>query len=355
MFATRNEIRQVLLSDKRGLARKTMVNYYKHFPNAPGQDNKMYQRKARFDLEKTIEFLAESIAINRPEIFINFLEWLMLTLKSLSFPTEDMLNSMLVLQQTLSAEYPGEKGEQMEKVLAMALQRMWEYDGELETNIKSDAPLSDLAKTYLEHLLVGNRMQAREMIVNYAHNVEDVRDLYLWVFQPAMREVGRLWQMNEATVAQEHYVTAATQLIMSQLYPLIFGGERRNQTMIATCVGGELHEVGMRMVSDFFEMDGWDTFFTGSNTPSSSIVTTLKQEDAVLLGVSATMTSHISSLSEIIEAVRSDSELDHVKILVGGYPFLVIDNLWKDLGADGYGRDANEAVLLASDWFGSAA
>ena len=65
-----------------------------------------------------------------------------------------------------------------------------------------------------------------------------------------LREVGRLWQMNRLSVAQEHYVTAATQLIMSQLYPLVFRTARRDRRIVAACVGGELHELGVRMVAD---------------------------------------------------------------------------------------------------------
>ena len=80
----------------------------------------------------------------------------------------------------------------------------------------------------------------------------------------------RYWQMNRLTVAQEHYCTAATQMIMSQLYPYIFEGERNGRVLVATCVAENLHEIGVRMVTDFFEMDGWDTFYLGANVPTAS-------------------------------------------------------------------------------------
>ena len=53
-----------------------------------------------------------------------------------------------------------------------------------------------------------------------------IRDVYLLVFQPCQREVGRLWEAGRITVAQEHYCTAATQVIMSQLAPRLVTGER---------------------------------------------------------------------------------------------------------------------------------
>ena len=70
--------------------------------------------------------------------------------------------------------------------------------------------------------------------------------------------------MNLLSVAQEHYCTAATQLVMSQLYPRIFSTERRGRTLVAARVADDLHEIGLRMVADFFEMEGWDTFYVGA-------------------------------------------------------------------------------------------
>ena len=70
----------------------------------------------------------------------------------------------------------------------------------------------------------------------------DVRDIYLWVFQRCLHEVGRLWQTNRISVAQEHFCTASTQMVMSLLYPKVFSSERKGLRMVAACVGGDLHE-----------------------------------------------------------------------------------------------------------------
>ena len=166
-------------------------------------------------------------------------------------------------------------------------------------------------------------------------------------FQKSQYEIGRLWQTNEVSVAQEHYCTAATQLVMSQLYPYLFSAQKNGQKMIATSIGGELHEIGMRMVADFFEMDGWDTYYIGANTPNESIIQTLEENQAQLLGISATLTPHVSAVENLISQIRSTEYGKNVKILVGGYPFNIAPSLWVDIGADGYGKDANEAVSIA--------
>ena len=95
-----------------------------------------------------------------------------------------------------------------------------------------------------------------------------ITDLYLQVFQRCQREIGRLWQLNHVTVAQEHYCTAATQLVMAQFYPYLFSRPKDGRRLVATSVAGELHEVGLRIVTDLFEANGWNTAYFGANVPA---------------------------------------------------------------------------------------
>jgi methanogenic corrinoid protein MtbC1 len=139
---------------------------------------------------------------------------------------------------------------------------------------------------------------------------------------------------------------------MSQLYPRIFSGERRDRTVVATCVGGELHEIGVRMVADFFEMEGWDSYYLGANTPAVAILHALDERRADVLAISATMTFHVSAVTELIGRVRAHARASggartRPLILVGGYPFTVAPDLWRQVGADGSARDARDAVATA--------
>ena len=129
----------------------------------------------------------------------------------------------------------------------------------------------------------GDRHSAGKLIIEAVDNGISVKDIYLHVFQSSLYEVGRLWQENKITVAQEHYITAATQLIMSQLYPYISNNEKTGKVLVATSVSRELHEVGVRMVADFFEMDGWKTYYLGANTPTESVIQTIKSKKANLI------------------------------------------------------------------------
>ena len=85
-----------------------------------------------------------------------------------------------------------------------------------------------------------------------------VQTLYLEVLQPAQIELGRLWELGLLAVADEHLGSQVTQMAMSVLYPYVHRDESSGLSMIAACVDGELHEIGVRMVADFFEMAGAD-------------------------------------------------------------------------------------------------
>jgi methanogenic corrinoid protein MtbC1 len=117
--------------------------------------------------------------------------------------------------------------------------------------------------------------------------------------------------------------------------------------MVATCIAGDLHEIGLRMVADFFEMDGWDTTYLGANVPARDLLAMLESQPTELLAISATMTFHISRVAELIAAVRSRDTLRDMRLIVGGYPFNVAPGLWLEIGADGHATDADTALALA--------
>lgn len=212
--------------------------------------------------------------------------------------------------------------------------------------------LSQLAAQYLEAMLGAKRHLATQLVLGAVDQGTEVRDIYLQVFQPCQRELGRLWQTNQISVAQEHYCTAATQHIISMLYPHIFGAPRIDRKLLMTCVGGELHELGARMVADFFEMAGWDTHYLGANTPSRSILQTIEEQNPDMLGLSVTISYNLGMAADLIEEVQASVVGRQIPILVGGRLFNTVSDLWQNLHADGYAADANQALSVAGQLIG---
>jgi methylmalonyl-CoA mutase cobalamin-binding domain/chain len=217
------------------------------------------------------------------------------------------------------------------------------------SSLDSAQRLSPLVQAYMHTMLGGYRQAAGRLVFDAADRGEPVQQLYLQVLQPALREVGRLWQMEKISVAQEHFFSAATQIVMSQLLLRVPAAKRCGSIVVA-CVSGDLHDLGARMVADFFEMAGWDAYFCGANTPHAAVVESVVERAADILAVSATMGCHLHAVQDLIEAVRDDRRCAKVRVVVGGHPFTIDPALWRTVGADGTAADADAAVALAGQW-----
>lgn len=215
-----------------------------------------------------------------------------------------------------------------------------------EVGREPSAPNALLARRYLAALLAGDRRQASQIILDAVKDGLPIRDVYIEVLQPVQWELGRLWHLDRISTAQEHLATATTQLVMSQLYPSIFNAERAGRTLVATCVEGELHELGVRMVSDFFEMAGWDAVYLGASTPVQDVVAIVAERHADLVAISVTLSWHVPVAAALARRLRTDARTSSVPILVGGRPFTQAPDLWRAVGADATVEQANQAVAV---------
>jgi len=201
-----------------------------------------------------------------------------------------------------------------------------------------------IQQKYLSALLAKDRHVAERIINACLDEDISIKDIYLSVFQPTQMEIGTLWQHNKISVAMEHYCTAATQFIMTRLYDHIFSTEKNGCSLVATSVSGELHELGIRMVSDFFEMEGWHTYYLGANTPKQGVVDMINESDTDVLAISTTIYFHIPKVAELIEFVRTNVSSNKLKIMVGGNAFNMNPLLWQQVKADAYAANAQDAI-----------
>jgi methanogenic corrinoid protein MtbC1 len=121
----------------------------------------------------------------------------------------------------------------------------------------------------------------------------------------------------------------------------------QKKSVVAACVGEELHDIGIRMVADFFEMDGWDVYFTGANTPPKSILAAVQERKPDVLALSVTIPSRLRDAEYLIRSLRAFSDTAKVKIMVGGSPFRILPDLGTRIGADAVTETAEDAVPVA--------
>ncbi|MDC0336505.1 cobalamin-dependent protein [Pseudodesulfovibrio sp.] len=206
----------------------------------------------------------------------------------------------------------------------------------------------ELAVQYRDALIAGKRDQAVDDLIKAVDNGLSVPRLYMEVLQPAQHSIGDLWQSNSISVAVEHYCTAVTQLLMAQLFPRVMGDGSAGKTLVGCCVSGDLHELGVRMVCDFFEMANWTTHFLGSSMPEADLLSFAWDNKSDLICISCTTTFNVHRVKRIIDMAKSEFGTKRPPILVGGIPFTMAPDLVSQVGADATAATAKDAVAIGT-------
>jgi methanogenic corrinoid protein MtbC1 len=173
--------------------------------------------------------------------------------------------------------------------------------------------------SYLDALLVGNRQECTKIVQELLGGQIRIRDLYTDLFQKSLYQVGELWESNKITVAREHLATAITEGLLNLVYPELFKGERRQKKIVVSCAANEFHQIGGKMIADIFEINGWDAYFLGANTPADHMLAFIDDEKPDLAALSLSIYFNMPALKNALDAVHT--HFPNLDILVGGQAF----------------------------------
>lgn len=202
---------------------------------------------------------------------------------------------------------------------------------------------------YVEALVRPDPRAARTVVDDLVEAGRPVRDIYMDVLEPALVEVGRLWQRAQITVAHEHLATATTKAVMARLAPLVRMSPTIDRRIILACSPGELHGVGLRMVADFLEGDGWDVLELGADTPSSDLVAIAASERPDVVGLSTALTLHLDEAATTVVDLHALPSRPFV--IVGGAAYAGDSALAARVGADAFASDAAAASSMLRERF----
>jgi methanogenic corrinoid protein MtbC1 len=343
----RKEVQQ-LEAHKEELAELFTSMHFERYPELDGKYGEEGKRKCYEDTIQHLDYLEQAVRVESKELFNNYLGWARTMLQEREMLKSDLVDNLATLRKAIKRTLPDGTASSLNEYIDDGLSSLQNTDTEDITFLHEGDPLFDEANEYLDLLLSGKRKEASQLIQTLVDEGTSIKDVYEHIFQKTQYEVGVLWQTNKITVAHEHYCTAATQLIMSQLYPKIFAMGKSDKRLVACSIAEELHEIGIRMVTDFFEMEGWDTHYLGSNMPDEHLIRSIKENDADVLAISVTLPLHIGKAKNLIAKLREDRKLENLRIIVGGYPFKTVPDLWKKIGADASAGSADEAIEIAN-------
>ena len=163
---------------------------------------------------------------------------------------------------------------------------------------------------------------------------------------PAMAKAGSLFEEGEYFVPELLVAARAMQGGMELLKPLLVAEsvEPVGKVVLGT-VKGDLHDIGKNLVAMMLEGAGFEITDLGSDVSPDKFVESVKTSGAQVMGMSALLTTTMSIMPVIIQALKDAGVRDQVKIMVGGAP--LTQTFAEQIGADGYAPDASQAAKLA--------
>ena len=168
----------------------------------------------------------------------------------------------------------------------------------------------------------------------------------------AMGEVGQRFQDGKAFVPQLLMAGRAMKGALELLKPLLAGSASTTigKIVIGT-VKGDLHDIGKNLVASMLEGCGFEVINIGIDVTCDKFVETVKENHADILCMSALLTTTMTYMKEVIQALEEAGIRNQVKVMIGGAP--VSQGFADEIGADGYSDNANTAVAVAKELIGN--
>jgi 5-methyltetrahydrofolate--homocysteine methyltransferase len=163
---------------------------------------------------------------------------------------------------------------------------------------------------------------------------------------PAMDEVGKLFQEEEFFVPELLLAGRAMKAAMEPLRPLLAAaGAQPAGVVLAGTVKGDLHDIGKNLVVSMLEGASFKVVDLGTDVWPEKFVEAVREHHPQIVCLSALLTTTMTAMRTTIEAIESAGLRREVKIFVGGAP--ISESYANEIGADGYGATATDAVALA--------
>jgi methanogenic corrinoid protein MtbC1 len=302
-------------------------------------------------LESRVNDLAAAIDVGQPRLFVSQVRWCRAGMQARDVSGKIIQAALTALRQVIQTEL-GTKADEIAKSYLDAAINDFDKNVTLpETTLDVSTPRGRLTAEYVLALLEGRRLEAMSKVRNAVDDGLSVKDACIQVLIPAVREIGRMWHMNEVSIAEEHFASDTTQSLIAQLQVMAPKAVSNGKTILAASVAGNRHDMGIRIVSNLFEINGWRVICLGGDMPGMDVAQAVVDFDADMLLLSATLHTQLRAVERTIALVRAQSNQHPIKILVGGLGFDLAPELVRPFGADGHACTIDEAIELGRTWF----
>ncbi len=209
----------------------------------------------------------------------------------------------------------------------------------------SQNPADRAASDVRSAVLKGNRRAIEQLTQNALSAGIAAQTLLNEYLLPAINEVGELFDQGKYFLPQLIASAETMKLSIGILEPLLLeaGGSGKMPVVVIATVAGDIHDIGKNLVALMLKNYGFQVIDLGKDVPKEQIVEAALENGAQIIALSALMTTTMQEMKHVIEYARQKGVT--AKIMIGGA--VITQEYADEIHADGYSRDAAEAVKLA--------
>lgn len=174
--------------------------------------------------------------------------------------------------------------------------------------------------SFQNNLIAGNYEECSEFVKTILNEGVDIKQLYDSILKKSLYNVGEMWEKGRISVATEHLASAIVETILSEVYFKIITQKKQNKTAVLACTENEFHQIGIKMVSDIFERNGWHVHFSGASTTTEALLSRIESVRPDVVAISLSIPFNLPTLEKMLVKIRD--QFPDLYILVGGQAFL---------------------------------
>ena len=169
---------------------------------------------------------------------------------------------------------------------------------------------------FFNSLISGEKINCARIVDSLVNENVDIKEIYTGLFQRSLYRIGKMWEQNQLSIAEEHAATQIVESLIGSVQPKYNPSAQNGKKVIVSCVDKEFHLIGARMAAHIFELNGWDVTFLGASTPTREMIKLIEQKKPEIVGLSFNFYLNYLRLLEEIDMIRKN--FPEQKILVGG-------------------------------------
>lgn len=321
--------------------------FYQAHPDYVKRFGARGRQTCREDIDYHLQFLTAALESDAPEILQSYLHWLSSVLENRGVPGHHLRESLALIEDFVVQHLP-DAAAPIRQMLAAGIEALDTGRATLLPLYNPVPRLIPQSRIFTSALLKADRKAAQSVVSGQLQQDMHYTEIAVGIVQPALYEIGQLWQINRISVAQEHLATAICQYVLTWAFTETPIRASQNRNALFTCVEGNHHSLGLRMIADTFEIQGWDCDYLGANTPTSDLLRQVDNKHPDLLGLSMALPQHLRTARNIVDRCRAEFGPRCPVILVGGLALNAVDGLWSRTGADLWYPDAQAALREAA-------